>query len=242
MKNRKKIIISIVALIIAIGFIRGDFVIESNSNSKKYENKVQVSKEDLDEYINKDPDYVEYFDNVEDAFSKSRLTDYKGVKNILKTFEIGSNIVLFTMGDGEENNGEFSRYRLKVKNSVECKEYSQPLEGISTDYANIKSPSNKIVKKMEGDEGTRLWRNFIWHNQADLDDPVNVIKGKYKNFKWSVTDIENVKYLEIKGKKPDEIIPFILNGNELYFYYYLDLEADIIEMEKRGSEDFKIKK
>ena len=86
-----------------------------------------------------------------------------------------------------------------------------------------------------------MWRNFGIQNQPDLIDPVNIIKDKYKNFKWSVTDIENVKYLEIKGKKPDEIIPFTLDGNELYFYYYLDLELDINEMEKRGSEDFKIK-
>ncbi len=147
MKNKKKIIISIIVLIFVIGLIRGDFVIETNFNSNKYENKVEISKEDLEEYINKDPDYVEYFDNVDDAFSKSRLTDYKGVKNILKTFEIGNNIVLFTMGDGEESNEEFSRYRLKVKKSGEQKEYSQPLEGISTDYANIKSSSNEIVKK-----------------------------------------------------------------------------------------------
>lgn len=238
MKNKKKIIISIIVLIFVIGLIRGDFVIETNFNSKKYENKVEIPKEDLEEYINKDPDYVEYFDNLDDALNKSELTDYKGVINILKTFEIGNNTVLFTTKYGEENNEEFSVYRLKVNKSRGQKEYSEPLEGISTNYANIESSSNKIVKILEGDEETRLWRNFEGDNQPDLIDPVNIIKDKYKNFKWSVTEIENVKYLEIKGKKPDEIIPLTLDGNELYFYYYLDLELD----EEYSSEDFKIKK
>lgn len=84
---------------------------------------------------------------------------------------------------------------------------------------------------MEGDEETRLWRRFIRFNQPDLDDPVNIIKDKYKNFKWSVTGIENVKYLEIKGKKPDEIIEYEINDQQLkrykaYFVYFNDLTMD----------------
>lgn len=241
MKNKKKFIISIIGLIIIIGLIRGDLEIETNFSDKDDQDEVQITEEELKEYINEDPDYVDYYDNLEDALNKSRLTNYMGVTNIIKTFEIGSNIVIFVTKHGDENE-ELSRYRLKIKDSRGHKEYSHPLEGISTDYANIKSSSNKIGKMMEGKEGTRLWRNFIWHNKVDLDDPVNVVRDKHKNFKWSVTDIENVKHLEIKGKRPDEIISFNLDGNELYFYYYLDLEVDINEMEKRGSEDFKIKK
>lgn len=241
MKNKKKFIISIIGLIIIIGLIRGDLQIETNFSDKDDQDELQITEEELKEYINKDPDQVDYYDNLEDALNKSRLTNYMGVTNIIKTFEIGNNLVLFTTKYGEEDE-EFSKYRLKIKKTGENKKYSEPLEGISINYANIKSSSNKIGKMMEGKEGTRLWRNFIWHNKVDLDDPVNVVRDKHKNFKWSVTDIENVKYLEIKGKKPDEIIPFTLDGNKLYFYYYLDLEVDINEMEKRGSEDFKIKK
>jgi len=239
MKSEKKIIILIVALIVVIGLIRGSLKIESNvsDTAKDGKDKVQIPEEDLEEYINEDPNYVEYFDNIDDALQKSRLTYYRGANNILKTFEIGSNFVLFTIGDGEENE-EFSRYRLKVMDFGKSKEYSQPLDGVSTDYANIKSPSDKIGKMMSGDEETRLWRNFEWHNQEDPVDPISIIKEKYKNFKWSVTDIENVKYLEIKGQKPDEIIPFTLDGNDLYFYYYLDLDLD----EGYDRKDFKIKK
>src|SRR5699024_3690825 len=184
-----------------------------------------------------DPDYLEYFNNLDDALNKSELTDYMGANIILKTFEIRDNLVLFMTKYGEENE-RFSLYRLKIKKYGEEKVYSEPLDGISIDYANIKSPSDKIGKMMSGEEETRLWRNFAGDNQDSTDDPVNVIKDKYKNFKWSVTDIENVKYLEIKGQKPDEIIPFTLDGNNLYFYYYLDLDLD----EGYDRKDFKIKK
>ena len=114
MKNKKKIIISIILLIFVIGLIRGDFVIETNFNSKKYENKVEISKEDLEEYINKDPNNIEYFDNLNDALKVFKIDGYGGVIDIFKTFEIGDNLVLFTT-EKFEGNGEFSINRIKVK-------------------------------------------------------------------------------------------------------------------------------
>ena len=145
---------------------------------------------------------------------------------------------MFGIGYGEENE-EFTKCWLKIKSSGKQKEYSEPLIVSKSRLEVIKSPSNKIDKLIEGDEGTRLWRGFGLYNQDDdLVGPISIIKGKHKNFKWSVTDIDNVRYLEIKGQKPDEIIPFILDGHDFYFYYYLDLDLD----EGYDRKDFKIKK
>ncbi|MBW4829002.1 MAG: hypothetical protein KZY61_14710 [Clostridiaceae bacterium] len=50
--------------------------------------------------------------------------------------------------------------------------------------------------------------------------------------------MEDIKYLEIQGKRPDEVIPFEMDGKTFYFYYYEDLkiEGDLKE------EDFVINK
>src|SRR5699024_10923808 len=199
--------------------------------------KVQPFDEELKEYVDKDADYLDYYDDIKTALSRTSLTDYSGVKDIIKTFEIDNNLILFGTKYGEEGE-EFARNWLKVKSSGKEKEYSEPLVGIIIDYANIKSPSDRIGKKMSGNEETRLWRKFDGDNKERTNSPTNILKEEYKNFKWSVTDIENAKYLEIKGQKPDEIIPFTLDGNDLYFYYYLDLDLD----EGYDRKDFKIKK
>src|SRR5699024_2028300 len=190
------------------------------------------------EYIDKDADYLDYHDDIKTALSRTSLTDYSGVKDIIKTFEIDNNLILFGIGYGEEGE-KFTECWLKIKSSGKQKEYSQPLIVGKSRLEVTKSPSNEIEKLIKGDEGTRLWRGFGLYNQDDdRVDPISIIKGKHKNIKWSVTDIENVKYLEIKGQKPDEIIPFTLDGHDFYFYYYLDLDLD----EGYSSEDFKIKK
>jgi len=55
--------------------------------------------------------------------------------------------------------------------------------------------------------------------------------NKGENFIWGLSQSENTKYLKIDGQAIDGLVPLTLEGQRLYFWYFIDLQSE-------GSLDF----
>jgi hypothetical protein len=86
------------------------------------------------------------------------------------------------------------------------KYYSNPVITVYENYSNL-----EVVNAQSSISITEM--NFLLHSYMSDLMPV-----EYSGFLWSFTAKENISELQINGKFPDEVIPFELSGNPVYFY------------------------
>ncbi len=235
MKKLKRIIKYVVIIILTIeifSFISTPKEIKELQSATKEEKK-EIVKKEYKEFLDGTKDVEEYYDTIEEAIKNSQPTELK-IYKILKEIEIDDNYIIIGPVKMEDGTEEFSIARSKMKIDENGKKR----------YSNIINAKNKIAKEfsresLEMDDRPLAYINFLSSNKvSNLNDTLLIILEEYPGFKWSILALEDLQSLEIQGKRPDEIIPFKMEGETFYFYYYEDLK---IEGELK-EEDFLINK
>ena len=233
MKKFKKIIKNIIIIILVIGILMflsmSKDIIEIESMTE--EERKEMIAEEYKEFLDGTKDVDGYYDTLEEAMENSEAVDVD-IQKILKEIEVDNNYIIIGPSISKEGTEDFSIARLKTKADENGKKkYSNIISARSTesDYFSREGIDDKYL----------IHPNFLATNRiGNINDTPIIILEKYPSFAWSLSALEDIKYLEIQGKRPDEVIPFEMDGKTFYFYYYEDLkiEGDLKE------EDFVINK
>jgi hypothetical protein len=168
--------------------------------------------------FNEDDHINGYYSTIGEAIIHNNLADGKPakytLKQTIKLIEDEDSCIFYGTILQPENEEIFvvMRFKLRIVNNE--KEFSNPLAYSPTyDFINNTLYKNKgIIKEQE---------MFLPIN----NDPYAIKKvAIYPNFIWSLTAKKDVNKLRVNNQKPTEIIPFKIENEKLYFYYFNDLK------------------
>lgn len=186
---------------------------DENDNNTIIENTTEHGKDfNEDDYING------FYSTLGEAIKHNNLANGKPaeytLKQTIKLIEDDESCIFYgtILQPGNEEIFVVMRFRLQIVNNE--KEFSNPL-AYSPAYDFVKNTLYKnksIIKEQE---------MFLPIN----NDPYAIKKVRsYPNFIWSLTAKKDVNKLKVNNQKPTEIIPFKIENEKLYFYYFNDLE------------------
>ena len=165
------------------------------------------------------PNSVRYYDSIEEAVSNNSFKDQFQASNIgviIKLFQNEKSATLF-FKSGERDYDVIFIYKFYVKNESGKTMYSRPLSSTSMDWEMHKG----VLIQADLNEIGEVRECIAMYSFGDL-----LTIDETKRFVWGVSQTERIRSLRIEGQLVAEVIEIELGGENVYFWYYDDLETD----------------
>ena len=211
LKKTIKIIMIIIAVALMIDIL---LYVSMPEDLKKLQSATEEEKEEIleekyKEFLDGTKDVERYYDTLEDAMRNSKSVDVN-ISEVLKEIEVDDNYIIIGPSTDKEGTEEFSIARLKIKiDKNGKKKYSNIISATSLE-------SNQFFREEKYDSHLFAMNYTVSNKMVNLEDTARIILEKYPGFVWSLSALEDIKYLEIQGKRPDEVIPFEMDGKTFY--------------------------
>ncbi|HLR35795.1 MAG TPA: hypothetical protein VK071_10785 [Tissierellales bacterium] len=226
MKRKIIILLLLILSLILTSCVKIDT--SSNKPKEKYmRDGIKMSKEEAEKFDKEIRENLNYYEDIYTAIENNRLGNEMGrdlkLKEVLKTIENDEKIIIYGILEHPAGYENFAVIPLLKKNEVESDKilYSEPLEKNEVNYEECERDTIDIER----------YRPVFFQrlNYFGRDD--TIIPEK-KNFQfYLLLDREESEKIKVNGIKPDEIIEYEINDQELkrhkaYFVYFNDIPMD----------------
>src|SRR5699024_3917486 len=225
---KRKIIILLLLILSLILMSCIETDTSSNKPKEKYmRDGIKMSKEEAEKFDKEMRENLNYYEDIYTAIENNRLGNEMGrdlkLKEVLKTIENDEKIIIYGILEHPAGHENFAVIPLLKKNEVESDKilYSEPLEKNEVNYEEYERDTIDIER----------YRPVFFQrlNYFGRDD---TIIPETKNFQfYLLLDREESEKIKVNGIKPDEIIEYEINDQELkrhkaYFVYFNDIPMD----------------
>lgn len=204
----------------------------TNNNSKKYNIRTVHDNSHEDKEINIED--LEFFDSMEKAvmfeIKERGPKDSNGIKEVIKMLEKDDDCLIFIIENYDDCDWVLP-YKSKTKIIDRKKYYSQPIMMTGVPW-KVTLECHDLVKKDAIRDGKDVFKeqvkdDFIFggaSNNFNIGNDVQYIR-------YGMTTDDKVKSMKIDGNPPTEIIPIKLDKDDVYFWYYTNLNVDTSNLE-----------
>ena len=159
--------------------------------------------------------------NLKDAvddnnFSEDGSPIHFSLKKEIKRLEDDTTLILFGVFTEYDGTEIFSTMKFRKKTEKGVLKYSNPFFRGPLPYGFLEhTESKKNILRDQGGRRIDLLNSSLRNAKGIIDEQ--------PNFTWTISLFDEIKDVKVNGKKPDSVIPFKLNGHELYFAYFDEL-------------------
>ena len=158
--------------------------------------------------------------NLKDAVDDNNFSDDGNpvkfsLKKEIKRLEDDETLILFGVFTEYDGTEIFSTMKFRKKTEKGVIKYSNPFfrAGIPYEFIERTENENNILRRQNS--RIDLLNSSLRNAKGIIDEQ--------PNFTWTISLFDEIKNVKVNGKKPDGVIPFKLDGHELYFAYFDEL-------------------
>ncbi len=228
---KKKLIVFILSLLTILMLLTSCIKIDTSSDKPKEEytrNGVKMTKEEAEKFDKEMRENLNYYEDIYTAIENNRLGDEMGIelelKEVLKTIENDEKIIIYGIvkyPKGYENFAVIPLLKKKEEGNNKVL-YSEPLRKSEVNYEEYEDEDIDIEK----------YRPVFFQRLNYLTNRNDTTIPEKKNFQYYLLlDRKEAEKIKVNGVKPDEIIEYEINDQQLkrhkaYFVYFNDLPMD----------------